>query len=237
MITAQARDKVPAREDTNGIESHGSSSPSPSSSPSSHYTTQPSKTQTTRANSSSSARSPESDDQNTSLQPLKTESLLSEDATLATNHRTDETKSESNGIGGRCISAIFATHSKLRRLLGTLVQFATDISPDTGDTVRALVLNLLVSFTRNLGFHLTDFFFFSKSIEIKQNPLKSWVSKSLLVCLSEWLNVRRRISLSTAGGDEFSSSWICATVPEAQSALTSTRSQRSCQNGQSSELM
>jgi len=51
-----------------------------------------------------------------------------------------------NGTAGvsRCVSGIFAGHGKLKRLLGTLVQFATDISTDTGDTVRTLVLALLV---------------------------------------------------------------------------------------------
>ncbi|KAG7213268.1 hypothetical protein KM043_002568 [Ampulex compressa] len=50
----------------------------------------------------------------------------------------------SNGTGSaRCIGGVFAGHGKLKRLLGTLVQFATDISPDTGDTVRTLVLALL----------------------------------------------------------------------------------------------
>ncbi|XP_058789983.1 protein CBFA2T3 isoform X1 [Phymastichus coffea] len=142
---AQTCDKIPPREDANGTESRGSSSPSPSSSPSSQYA-QPTKSQTARANSSSSARSPESDDQGATLQIHKSESQTSEDVTgAATNdHRLDEPKSETNGTSGaRCISAIFTAHSKLRRLLGTLVQFATDISPDTGGSVKALVLNLL----------------------------------------------------------------------------------------------
>ncbi|EZA57352.1 hypothetical protein DMN91_003118 [Ooceraea biroi] len=62
--------------------------------------------------------------------------------------RTDE-QSEgaalANGTASasRCVSGIFAGHGKLKRLLGTLVQFATDISTDTGDTVRTLVLALL----------------------------------------------------------------------------------------------
>lgn len=60
--------------------------------------------------------------------------------------RTDE---QSDGVAlangtSRCVSSIFAGHGKLKRLLGTLVQFATDISTDTGDTVRTLVLALLV---------------------------------------------------------------------------------------------
>lgn len=63
--------------------------------------------------------------------------------------RTDEQSDGAalaNGTGGasRCVSGIFAGHGKLKRLLGTLVQFATDISTDTGDTVRTLVLALLV---------------------------------------------------------------------------------------------
>lgn len=71
--------------------------------------------------------------------------------------RTDEQSDGvvlANGTGGagasRCVSSIFAGHGKLKRLLGTLVQFATDISTDTGDTVRALVLALLVGENLNM---------------------------------------------------------------------------------------
>lgn len=35
--------------------------------------------------------------------------------------------------------------TKVKRFLGTLVQFGSDISPDIGDRVRSLVLNLVVS--------------------------------------------------------------------------------------------
>ena len=146
-FTGPSRDRVPPREsDINGTESRGSSSPSPSSSPGSHYH-QPLKL---TSQQQSSARSPDSDDQQQQqhqgppLQSLKTEV---EDG----SHRQDEGSkcSEANGAGAnssRCISSIFAAHGKLKRLLGTLVQFAMDISPDTGDTVRTLVLGLLVSY-------------------------------------------------------------------------------------------
>ncbi|XP_044008249.1 protein CBFA2T1 isoform X2 [Aphidius gifuensis] len=43
----------------------------------------------------------------------------------------------------RCIASVFSGHAKLKRLLGTLVQFANNISTETGDTVRTLVLGLL----------------------------------------------------------------------------------------------
>ncbi|XP_033338085.1 CBFA2/RUNX1 partner transcriptional co-repressor nervy [Megalopta genalis] len=63
------------------------------------------------------------------------------------NCRTEEQNDVpplSNGTAGtRCIAGVFAGHGMFKRLLGTLVQFATDISPDTGDTVRTLVLALL----------------------------------------------------------------------------------------------
>ncbi|XP_076655000.1 CBFA2/RUNX1 partner transcriptional co-repressor nervy [Halictus rubicundus] len=63
------------------------------------------------------------------------------------NCRTEEQNDApplSNGTAGtRCIAGVFAGHGMFKRLLGTLVQFATDISPDTGDTVRTLVLALL----------------------------------------------------------------------------------------------
>ena len=35
---------------------------------------------------------------------------------------------------------------KVKRFLSTLVQFGTDISPDTGDRVKELIFNLVVSF-------------------------------------------------------------------------------------------
>ena len=49
-----------------------------------------------------------------------------------------------SNTGSKSISTIFSGHGKLKRLLGTLVQFAMDISLDTGDTVRSLVLGLMV---------------------------------------------------------------------------------------------
>lgn len=86
--------------------------------------------------------------------PLPSQSVKSEveEGSGAANPgaRTDEQSDGTaltNGISSgasRCVSSIFAGHGKLKRLLGTLVQFATDISTDTGDTVRALVLALLV---------------------------------------------------------------------------------------------
>lgn len=87
--------------------------------------------------------------------PLPSQSLkpeLEESAPGAVNAgpRTTDEQGDgtalANGTAGasRCVSGIFAGHGKLKRLLGTLVQFATDISADTGDTVRTLVLALLV---------------------------------------------------------------------------------------------
>lgn len=71
--------------------------------------------------------------------------------------KLDETENtgEGNGVsngGFKTISAIFSGHGKLKRLLGTLVQFAMDISLDTGDTVRSLVLGLMVN--RNINYIL-----------------------------------------------------------------------------------
>lgn len=86
--------------------------------------------------------------------PLPSQSVKSEleegSGVINAGARTDEQSDGAalaNGTGSgaaRCVSSIFAGHGKLKRLLGTLVQFATDISTDTGDTVRALVLALLV---------------------------------------------------------------------------------------------
>ncbi|KZC09084.1 Protein CBFA2T3 [Dufourea novaeangliae] len=61
-----------------------------------------------------------------------------------TEEQNDVPTASSNGTNGtRCVAGVFAGHGMFKRLLGTLVQFATDISPDTGDTVRTLVLALL----------------------------------------------------------------------------------------------
>jgi len=86
--------------------------------------------------------------------PLPSQSLksdLEDGPANAGPHKADEQgdgAALANGTVGaasRCVNGIFAGHGKLKRLLGTLVQFATDISADTGDTVRTLVLALLVS--------------------------------------------------------------------------------------------
>jgi hypothetical protein len=82
-------------------------------------------------------------------QSLKSD--LEEGPASAGPHKTDEQgdgaalANGTTGAASRCVNGIFAGHGKLKRLLGTLVQFATDISADTGDTVRTLVLALLVS--------------------------------------------------------------------------------------------
>lgn len=51
----------------------------------------------------------------------------------------------SNAAGNRCIAGVFAGHGEVKSVLGTVVKFATGISPDTGDTVLTLVLALLVN--------------------------------------------------------------------------------------------
>lgn len=95
-------------------------------------------------------------------QPLKPEfedEIGGNSSAAPANCRTEEQNdvpAVSNGTTGtRCIAGVFAGHGMFKRLLGTLVQFATDISPDTGDTVRTLVLALLV----NSILGLTIFFF------------------------------------------------------------------------------
>jgi hypothetical protein len=132
-----------------GPDSRCSSSPSPSSSPGlqqqsraqqqqqqqqhQHQQQQQQQQQPTRAaSSSSSGRSGDSDDQ-APLQPVKSE---------APEERPRDKSSVSGG--GRRLAGILATHTRLRRLLGTLVHFAMDISTDTGEAVRALVIGLLV---------------------------------------------------------------------------------------------
>ncbi|XP_053981135.1 protein CBFA2T2 [Hylaeus volcanicus] len=82
-----------------------------------------------------------------SLKPEFEDGVGSGNAGAPANCRTEELNDVpalSNGTNGtRCIAGVFAGHGMFKRLLGTLVQFATNISPDTGDTVRTLVLTLL----------------------------------------------------------------------------------------------
>lgn len=72
------------------------------------------------------------------LQNLKTEVTDSQDS-------TPDNKTTDSGAS-RCIASIFAAHEKLKRFLGTLVQFTMGLGPETGDQVRHLVLELLVSY-------------------------------------------------------------------------------------------
>ncbi|XP_011504387.1 PREDICTED: protein CBFA2T3-like [Ceratosolen solmsi marchali] len=129
-----------AARDPSGPDSRCSSSPSPSSSPGpqqqiriQHSQSQQQQQQPTRvASSSSSGRSGDSDDQ-APLQSVKSE-----------REATEERPRDKTGTGGgRRLAGILATHTRLKRLLGTLVHFAMDISSDTGEAVRALVLGLL----------------------------------------------------------------------------------------------
>lgn len=129
--------------DTNGADSRNSIVLSPSTSPFNGKSLQQQQTNpTSRATSSLSTRSADSDDGCTTRQSCGNDKFAgkSEDA---------EPKCDS---ANRCIAGIFGAHGKLKRLLGTLVHFAMDISPDTGDTVRSLVLGLLVSWLRMIPF-------------------------------------------------------------------------------------
>lgn len=57
----------------------------------------------------------------------------------------EEQNDASSSAGNRCIAGVFAGHGEVKSVLGTVVKFATGISPDTGDTVLTLVLALLVN--------------------------------------------------------------------------------------------
>ncbi|XP_047368764.1 protein CBFA2T2 isoform X2 [Vespa velutina] len=97
----------------------------------------------------------------------------------------------SNGV--RCITGVFAGHGKLKRLLGTLVQFATDISADTGDTVRTLVLALLSGTMTAEEFH-------SALQEATNFPLRGFVLpylKHTLPSLQRDLNTAARAGNQT----------------------------------------
>ncbi|XP_051170223.1 protein CBFA2T2 isoform X2 [Leptopilina boulardi] len=90
----------------------------------------------------------------------------------------------------KSISTIFSGHSKLRRLLGTLVHFAMDISPDTGDTVRSLVIGLLNGAMSAEDFH-------SALQEATNFPLRGFVLpylKHTLPSLQRDLNAAARIN-------------------------------------------
>lgn len=69
----------------------------------------------------------------------------------------------SNAVAGnRCIAGVFAGHGEVKSVLGTVVKFATGISPDTGDTVLTLVLALLVNTPSfPLSLRLTFFLIFT----------------------------------------------------------------------------
>ncbi|XP_025602420.2 protein CBFA2T3 isoform X1 [Athalia rosae] len=71
------------------------------------------------------------------------ESIVGRLLTVNVVHEEASPGSNGNGIGTSGGSASRVPHAKLKRLLGTLVQFASDISPETGDAVRSLVLSLL----------------------------------------------------------------------------------------------
>lgn len=58
---------------------------------------------------------------------------------------SNSTTTAATSTGNRCIAGVFAGHGELKSVLGTVVKFATGISPDTGDTVLTLVLALLVN--------------------------------------------------------------------------------------------
>lgn len=66
-------------------------------------------------------------------------------ANCRTEEKDDVPASFASITGGRCIASVFAGHGELKSVLGTVVKFATGISPDTGDTVLTLVLALLVN--------------------------------------------------------------------------------------------
>ncbi|XP_066594301.1 protein CBFA2T3 [Prorops nasuta] len=92
--------------------------------------------QSLKASARNSSRSPET------RSPLPSQLVKVDYDEEAASSRAEVENESSNG-GSKCIPSVLAGHGKLKRLLGTLVQFASDISQDTGDTVRALVLALL----------------------------------------------------------------------------------------------
>ncbi|XP_023246944.1 protein CBFA2T3-like [Copidosoma floridanum] len=88
---------------------------------------------------------------------------------------SQQRQEEPNGTA-RCISGVFAAHGKLRRLLGTLVQFAMDMSPEVGDSVRSLVLGLLSGSMSAEEFH-------SALQDATNFPLRGFVLPYLKHCL------------------------------------------------------
>lgn len=96
------------------------------------------------------------------IKPENAESPSSKNQQLD-EHQSNECNGPSIGNGGapsaanRSVTAIFAGHGKLKRLLGTLIQFASNISQDTGESVRTLILGLLVSLLTHPTFASTNF--------------------------------------------------------------------------------
>uniref|UniRef100_A0A0C9RBR9 Cbfa2t3 protein n=1 Tax=Fopius arisanus TaxID=64838 RepID=A0A0C9RBR9_9HYME len=124
------------------------------------------------------------------------ESPTSAPPQISTETSTTSTTS-TNGValngGLRCISSVFAGHAKLKRLLGTLVQFANNISADTGDTVRSLVLGLLSGTMSAEEFH-------SAVQEATNFPLRDFVLPYLrhtLPALKRNLNTAARANNQT----------------------------------------
>ncbi|XP_017893612.1 protein CBFA2T3-like isoform X2 [Ceratina calcarata] len=72
-----------------------------------------------------------------------TESAVPNCRTEEQNDASNRNNDDKNVPGNRCIAGVFAGHGELKSVLGTVVKFATGISPDTGDTVLTLVLALL----------------------------------------------------------------------------------------------
>ncbi|XP_015179756.1 PREDICTED: protein CBFA2T2 [Polistes dominula] len=126
-----------------------------------------------------------------SVPPTVTASTTSGLTATCRNEEQIEASPLSNGV--RCITGFFAGHGKLKRLLGTLVQFATDISADTGDTVRTLVLALLSGTMTAEEFH-------SALQEATNFPLRGFVLpylKHTLPSLQRDLNTAARASNQT----------------------------------------
>jgi hypothetical protein len=108
---------------------------------------------------------------------------------------TSTTSSATTTLLASTTTSVHDSHRllKIRRFLGALVQFGQDTNPDVGDRLRSLVLSLAVSFIRVIFIYLI--FQFS------------------LFSPAEWRLINRRVSNCCSGGNQFSITTKCFTIP------------------------
>ncbi|KAJ8673352.1 hypothetical protein QAD02_004614 [Eretmocerus hayati] len=172
--------------------------PSPSSSPGSsnthnHQNRQKSQSQSTTSVPNRSPDHSKNDDRtipHTGPPILKTEAGITDDGNLQISHEDGSSSTTTITTPTRCSSIIFAADESLKRLLGTTLQFAMKLSPDTGDTVKSLVIGLLSGSVSTEEFH-------TAVQEVTNYPLREHV----LPCLKQTLPSLQRDLNAAARAD------------------------------------